>query len=141
MIRSFLRGLYDGPVAIQLRRFVIVGTVASVVQLLLLWILVDYAGLNYLVGAFLAIEVTIILQYVLNNAWTFEVAKITGRRKYLFGLMKTNLVRGTAIPLQLAILFVLVEFVALPYLLANAIGILISGIYRFYLDARWTWDQ
>lgn len=141
MIRSFLRGLYSGPVAEQLRRFVIVGTVAAGIQLLVLWLLVDYVQLNYLVGAFLAIEVTIILQYVLNNAWTFEAAKITGRREYVAGLVKSNLVRGSAIPIQLIILFGLVEFAGIAYLLANVFAILISGAYRFYLDARWTWGQ
>jgi putative flippase GtrA len=56
-------------------------------------------------------------------------------------LLKTNLVRGTAIPLQLAILFVLVEWALLSYLVANAAAIAISGIYRYVLDARWTWGS
>ncbi|MDR5657229.1 GtrA family protein [Halodesulfurarchaeum sp. HSR-GB] len=141
MLRSFLRGLHSGPVAEQLRRFVIVGTVAAGIQLLVLWLLVDAVGLNYLLGAVIAIEFTILFQYVLNNAWTFEAAKNTGRREYYAGLVKTNLVRGSAIPLQLGVLFVLVEFAAIPYLLANAVAILVSGVYRFYLDARWTWGQ
>lgn len=141
MIRSFLRGLHSGPVAEQLRRFVVVGIIAAGVQLLLLWLLVDYARLNYLVGALIAIELTIVLQYVINNAWTFEAAKLTGRREYFGGLLKTNVVRGTAIPIQLVLLFALVEFGGLTYLLANAVAILISGAYRFYLDSRWTWGQ
>lgn len=141
MIRSFLRGLHSGPVAEQLRRFVVVGILAAGVQLLVLWLLVDYCGLNYLVGALIAIELTIIFQYVVNNAWTFEAAKLTGRREYFRGLLKTNVVRGTAIPIQLVLLFALVEFGGLPYLFANAVAILISGAYRFYLDSRWTWGQ
>ncbi|MBS3760376.1 GtrA family protein [Halodesulfurarchaeum sp.] len=141
MIRAFLRGLHSGPVAEQLQRFVVVGVLAAGIQLLLLWLLVDYVRLNYLVGALIAIELTIILQYMINNVWTFKAAKIRGRRQYFVGLLKTNVVRGTAIPIQLVLLFALVEFGGISYLLANAVAILISGAYRFYLDSRWTWDQ
>ena len=139
MLRSFLRNLTEGPLTQLLRRFVIVGALAAGVQQLLLWLLVETAGLNYLVGALIAIELTIILSYVLNNAWTFHRSQNTGRVAYLVGLLKTNLIRGSAIPIQIGILFVLVEWQQFPYLLGNGIAIVISGIYRFVLDAMWTW--
>ena len=146
MLRSFLRNLTDGPLAQLLQRFVLVGAFSAGVQMVLLWLFVEAAGLNYLVGATIAIELTIILSYVLNNAWTFQQSQHTDRRAYLVGLFKTNLVRGTAIPIQIGILYVVVEWILLPhewipvpYLLGNAVAILISGLYRFVLDARWTW--
>lgn len=139
MIRSFLRNLLSGPIAPQLRRFVVVGIVAAGVQMALLWVFVDRAGLHYLLGALIAIEITIVLSYVLNNAWTFQASQNTGLDEYLAGLLKTNVVRGTAIPIQLAILFLLVDWQSVPYLPANAVAIALSGIYRYVLDARWTW--
>ncbi|MDF9745446.1 GtrA family protein [Natrinema salsiterrestre] len=139
MIRSFLRSLVDGPLARQLRRFVIVGIIAATIQMILLWAFVDSAGLHYLVGAIIAIEITIVLSYVLNNAWTFQTIQNTGVNDYLAGLLKTNVVRGTAIPIQLAVLFSFVEWVHAPYLIANGIAIALSGVYRYVLDARWTW--
>jgi len=141
MVRSFLRSLHSGPYALQLRRFAIVGTFASVVQLALLWLFVEVAGLEYLLGALIAIEITIVLSYVLNNAWTFRRKRNTGTVEYLRGLLKTNVVRGTAIPIQLAVLFVLVEWGSLPYLVANVVAIGISGLYRYVLDSRWTWGH
>jgi len=139
VLRAFLRNLVDGPLARRLRRFVAVGTFAAGVQLVLLWLFVELAGLNYLVGATIAIEITIVLSYVLNNAWTFERMQNTGAVEYTVGLLKTNLVRGTAIPIQLGILFVFVQWLGVQYLLANAVAILLSGLYRYVLDARWTW--
>ncbi|MFB6220337.1 MAG: GtrA family protein [Halolamina sp.] len=139
MLRTFLRSLRSGPVAAQLRRFVIVGIVAAGAQMLLLWLFVDTVGLTYLLGATVSIELTIVLTYVLNNAWTFRANRHTGIVAYLFGLGKTNVVRGTAIPIQLGVLFALVEWLTVPYLAANAVGIVVSGVYRFVLDARWTW--
>lgn len=141
MLRSLLRGLHSGPYAAQLRRFVVVGSIAAGVQMVLLWLLVDFGSLNYLVGAVIAIEATIILQYLMNNAWTFRSVKLTGRRDFFQGLLKTNIVRGSAIPIQLSILFLLVEWQHVGYLPANAIAIVVSGVYRFVLDAQWTWGQ
>ncbi|MFO7834938.1 MAG: GtrA family protein [Halohasta sp.] len=139
MLRAFLRQLVEGPLARRLRRFVAVGAFTAGVQMALLWLFVDVAGLNYLIGATIAIEITIVLSYVLNNAWTFERMQNTGLVEYTVGLLKTNLVRGTAIPIQLGILYVLVEWAGSGYLLANAVAILLSGLYRYILDARWTW--
>ena len=139
MIRAVLRDLASGPIAVQMRRFVVVGALTAGLQLALLWLFVDTAGLNYLIGAAIAIEITIVCSYVLNNAWTFRASRNTGVSDYLTGLLKTNLVRGTAIPIQLGVLAVLVEWGGVPYLIANVPAILISGLYRFVLDARWTW--
>ena len=139
MIRRYIRLLVEGPLPRQLRRFVAVGVFTAGVQTVLLWLFVDSAGLNYLVGAVIAIELTIILSYVLNNAWTFQASQNTGFSAYLIGMAKTNLVRGTAIPIQLAVLFGLVEWVDSMYLIANGIAIFISGLYRYVLDVRWTW--
>lgn len=161
MLRRFLRNIHSGPLALQLRRFVIVGAFTAGIQQALLWFFTDILGLFYLLGALFAIEITIILSYVLNNAWTFQATQNTGRVEYFSGLVKTNVVRGTAIPLQLGTLYALVEFGVLEplvadvgaveplasevgsieLLVANAVAILVSGLYRYVLDAKWTWGQ
>ena len=171
MVRRFLRNLHSGPLALQLRRFVVVGAVTAGIQQGLLWFFINVVGLFYLLAALFAIEITIILSYVLNNAWTFQVTQNTGRVEYLVGLLKTNVVRGTAIPIQLGLLYALVEFGAvaplvagagaieplvatlvpteplvarlgpIEPLVANAIAIVVSGLYRYILDAKWTWGQ
>ncbi|MFQ3318866.1 MAG: putative flippase GtrA [Natronomonas sp.] len=139
MVRRQLRLLVEGPAAIRLRRFIVVGAVAAGIQIVLLWLLVEQGGLDYLIAAVFAIETTIIFQYILNNAWTFHASRKTGQRAYLYGLFKTNLVRGTAIPIQLVVLYGLVSGTTLHYIIANAAGIVISGVYRYVLDSRWTW--
>ncbi|MCO8243780.1 MULTISPECIES: GtrA family protein [unclassified Haladaptatus] len=139
MLRESLRDLRRGPLFPQLRRFVAVGAVAAGVQIVLLWMFVDKAGLNYLLGAAIAIEITILFQYSLNNAWTFRATRNSTTSDYLAGLLKTNVVRGSAIPIQLGILYLLVNSGEILYLLANAVAIMISGVYRYVLDSRWTW--
>ncbi|MFT4891955.1 MAG: putative flippase GtrA [Halobacteriales archaeon] len=139
MIRTFLRYLLYGPIAKQLRRYVVVGALATALQLALLWAFVEFGRLHYLLGATVAIECTIIFQYVLNNAWTFRASRNIGRLDFFSGLVKTNVVRGSAIPIQLGILYLLVDWYGFLYLLANLLAILVSGVYRYVLDARWTW--
>ncbi|GAA0717129.1 putative flippase GtrA [Halorubrum trapanicum] len=139
MIRATLRNLATGPIAVQMRRFVVVGALTAGIQLALLWLFDNVAGLNYLLAATIAIEITIILSYVLNNAWTFRASQNTGLSEYFGGLLKTNLVRGTAWPIQIGVLYALVEWGGMIALVANVPAILISGLYRFVLDWQWTW--
>lgn len=129
----------NGTTAGRLARFVTVGTGAAAVQTGLLWSFVELARMNYLVAAAVSIEITILLQYVVNNAWTFSASRHTGRSAFLRGLVRTNVVRGSAIPIQLGLLAAFVRWAGMVYVVANLGAILISGIYRYLLDARWTW--
>ncbi|MFC7079837.1 GtrA family protein [Halorussus caseinilyticus] len=137
---SGYRNVTKHPTFVRLYRFVVVGASAALVQTAVLWLLVEYGGLNYLFAATLAIELTIILQFFANNAWTFQHSRHHARSDYLVGLLRTNVVRGTAIPLQLGLLWAFVNWAGLMYLLANGFAIFISGLYRYYLDSRWTWQ-
>lgn len=135
-----LRNVADRSTLARLYRFVLVGSGAALVQTALLWALVEHAAFDYVLAAALAIETTIVLQYVVNNAWTFRHSQYTSLRGYLVGLARTNVVRGTAIPLQISILYALVTWTGLVYLLANGLAIVVTGVYRYYLDSRWTWQ-
>jgi putative flippase GtrA len=124
---------------VRLRRFATVGAAAALVQTVLLWALVELFALWYVVGAVLAIEATIVLQYVVNNSWTFRPSRHRTLQSYARGLVRTNVVRATAIPIQTAILYALVQWGNVAYLLANLGAIVLTGGYRYYLDTRWTW--
>ena len=130
---------FDWPDTGRLWRFFVVGALAAGLQTALLWTFVEVGQIYYVLAAIVAIEITILSQYVLNNAWTFSDRSNDGIQPFLGGLLRTNLVRGTAIPLQTGLLFLLVDTVGLMYLGANAVAILLSGFYRYALDARWTW--
>ena len=139
MVRRLLRLAVEGPLAVRLRRFFLVGAVAAGVQQGLLFVFVELGRLNYLIAAAVAIEITIVVQFGINNAWTFSADRKTERRGYAYGLLKTNIVRGSAIPLQLGTLWALVTFISLQYLIANVFAIGVTGLYRYALDSQWTW--
>jgi putative flippase GtrA len=140
MIRRLLRAILVGPEAPQIRRFFIVGVLAAGFQTVLLGTLVEWGRIQYLVAAVVSIEITIVLQYGANNHWTFHTVSHQGWREYARGLLRTNVVRGSAIPIQVGVLYALVSAAAIPYLVANGVGIVISGVYRYVLDSRWTWQ-
>lgn len=137
---SRLRLLLEYPPIVRLRRFFIVGAVAAGIQTALLWTFVESLDLWYLVAAPIVIEITILVQYFINNAWTFRLSQHTSRWSLLYGLAKTNVVRGTAIPIQTGLLYLLADWLGLMYLIANLGAIFVSGFYRYYLDSRWTWQ-
>jgi len=139
MSRNWRHALVDSPRATRIRRFAVVGAFAAGVQTVLLWLLVEWVGLFYLAAAVVAIEVTILLQFVVNNSWTFRPASHSDLRSYARGLLKTNAVRGTAIPIQTGLLWLLATRAGLGYIVANLGAIFVSGFYRYYLDSRWTW--
>jgi putative flippase GtrA len=140
MIRRVLRAVLVGPEATQIRRFFAVGAVAAGFQTALLGTLVEWVRVQYLIAAVLSIELTILLQYGANNHWTFRDDRHDGWREYARGLLRTNVVRGSAIPIQVGVLYLLVSAATVPYLVANGVGIVVSGIYRYVLDSRWTWQ-
>lgn len=123
----------------RLSRFFVVGVLAAGLQTLLLWTFVEVGGLYYLLASVISIEITIVTQYFFNNAWTFGDRAHEDRRSLLGGLVRTNVVRGSAIPIQTGLLFAFVQFGGLMYIVANAGAIFLSGLYRYALDARWTW--
>ena len=124
----------------RLTQFALVGGAAAALQSGLLWLFVDVGGLYYVLGSVIAIEITIVTQYIINNAWTFADRANQGDA-FLGGLLRTNVVRGSAIPLQTALLYVFVTWGGLGYLLANLCAIVPSGVYRYVLDAKWTWQS
>lgn len=123
----------------RLSRFFVVGVLAAGLQTLLLFAFVEFGNVYYLLASVISIEITIVTQYFFNNAWTFGDRSHDDRRSLLRGLIRTNVVRGSAIPIQTGLLFAFVQFGGLAYLVANAVAIGLSGIYRYVLDARWTW--
>lgn len=141
MLRRLLRAAVTGPEARRIRRFCVVGLAAAGFQTALLAALVEWWNVGYLLAAACAIETTIITQYGVNNRWTFQASQHVEPVEYARGLVRTNLVRGSAIPIQLGVLYALVSTALIPYLVANVVGIVVSGVYRYILESRWTWEE
>jgi dolichol-phosphate mannosyltransferase len=120
-------------------RFLIVGLLGTLVNLAVLWLLVE-AGLPQLLASALATEAAIISNFIWNDRWTFG-ANLTHHRISL----PVRFARFQGVTIVTALLtlglFALFNRVAhLPYLLAQFVAIGITTIANYMINSRFTWQ-
>jgi len=116
-------------------KFNIVGLVGVIVNEGVLLLLV-FEGAYYLYASAVAIEVSIISNFVLNDLWTFRDRRhghIVVRMLKFNGLMLIGLV------VNLVILFAGTAYLGISYAISNLIGIAAAFILRYWLSIRFAW--
>jgi Predicted membrane protein len=109
-------------------KFLIVGVLGAIINLLMMKILVGGLGEPIFAGAILALEAGIVSSFCLNNYWTYRKRKTKGTfiRKYVrYNLMS---VLGSAI--YFALIVLLASF-GINYMLATGIGVVASFSTNF----------
>jgi dolichol-phosphate mannosyltransferase len=103
----------------------------------LLFLLTEFAGMFYLMSSAIAVEVSIITNFILNELWTFKDLsrghKGAGRR-----LAKFNLVSLGGLVINLIILFALTSM-GMHYLISNLFGIAGATMWNYFMNFGWTW--
>jgi len=120
-------------------KFGLVGTSGFVVNQGGLMLLVGLCGLPTWLGGIIAIEVSIIANWFVNDIWTWR-----DRRKdiWYIRMVKYNIVAGiTAFGVNYPILILLSEVVEINYALANIIGIAMAATMNFLLNHHWTYKE
>ncbi len=118
-------------------KFCIVGGIGVVINIGLLYTLTEYIGLFYLASSAIAIEISIISNFILNNFWTWKKSKTGFSKKFL----QFNLVSIAALVINLAVLFTLTEIFELWYILSQLAGIVLATLINFYLNDKWTFKK
>ena len=118
-------------------KFAVVGTSGVVINLGMLYAIVEGLGLNYMVAGVLAIEASILSNFYFNDRWTFHDVKTKPlkQRIYLFHLVSVG-----GMIINLAVLFTLTTL-GLWYIQAQFIGILIAFTWNFVVNRRKTWGN
>lgn len=122
-------------------RFGIVGITGIVVNLGILFLLVEFFSLNKDLASPVAIEISILNNFLWNDLWTFgsdERSKTSGMWHRLFAFNAVS-VGGAAI--NYAIFLVLSSWFSVYYLIAQLTGILIAFIWNFLVNRRVTWKR
>ncbi|HEX2923887.1 MAG TPA: GtrA family protein [Chloroflexota bacterium] len=123
----------------RLTCFGLVGLSGVFVNMGFLWLLTEVAGIYYLLSSLVAIELSIISNFLLNNAWTFRDRSL-GVVK-LAALARYNLVCGGAIVASTTILYLLTTQMGVHYLAANLFAITVTSLWNFAANAAWTWRK
>jgi len=99
-------------------------------------LLLTLAGAYYVYASAVAIEVSIVSNFLLNDFWTFRDRRhghIAARLAKFNGLMIIGLV------VNLAILYLGTTFAGIHYAISNLIGIGAAFLVRYWLSVRYAW--
>ena len=119
-------------------KFAIVGGSGVVVNMGLLFILTRFLSVRLEIASPIAIEVSILTNFTLNNLWTFK--KRNTHVPFWTRLFRYHLVTGLAGIVNYLVLLLLVNSFGLHDMISNLIGILIGTIITYSLNSLWTWN-
>jgi dolichol-phosphate mannosyltransferase len=118
-------------------KFAAVGGSGVIVNMGGFYILTRWAGLRIEIASPIAIEISILSNFLLNNVWTFR------KRNTNVGLpsriLRYHLVTGLAGLVNYGILLLLARLFGVHDLIANLIGIIVGTFINFFLNSLWTW--
>src|SRR5262245_10972404 len=127
----------------MISRFVIVGCLGFVLQLLMLWALTSLAGWPWLPATAAAVEVAVLHNFVWHEWWTWADRRFGGfggvAGTWTFArLVRFNAATGLiSIGGNLVVMEILVEALGLPPLIGNAIAVGLLSIVNFIVSDRW----
>jgi dolichol-phosphate mannosyltransferase len=125
----------------KILRFALVGISGIAVNTGILWALTERAGLFYLYSSAVAIETSIVTNFLANDLWTFggETGHRMGRRIHRFLSFQAVSLGGLVV--NMAVLFTGKEIFGIYYLLANLLGILAGFIWNYLVNRNTTWRR
>lgn len=116
-------------------KFNAVGTMGSIVQLNVLWILVHVFGMEYLLATAIAVEIALMHNFAWHQAWTWKGAP---RRGWFGRFVRFQAANGAlSIVSNTVLTFVFKEYLGAPVLIANAAAIAVMALVNFWLAASW----
>ena len=120
-------------------KFCFVGSSGVGVNLGILWLLTERAGMFYLVSAAISIEVSIISNFLLNDFFTFADRRRSGIAALLGHLLRFNVVSLAGLGINLGTLWILTSTLGIYYLVSNIVGIALATLWNFLANSWWTW--
>ena len=128
----------------EIRRFVkfcLVGGSGVLVNMFFLWFFTEKAKFYYLLSSLIAIEISVLSNYVLNDLWTWHDRGKEGKTEYFKRMLQYHLSSSAAILDNLSILCLLTELAHIYYLISNLFGILCGTFLNYFLNDRWTFKH
>lgn len=120
-------------------KFAIVGGSGVIVNMGLLFILSDFFHIYYILSSIIAIETSIILNFILNDIWTWADRK---KKSFIHRFIQYHVAVGiTAILVNWILLILLTEIFGLYYLISNLIGIGAGTLANYTINDLWTFNK
>ncbi|MBL7051404.1 GtrA family protein [Candidatus Woesearchaeota archaeon] len=128
--------IFNFVLAKQVSKYVTVGAIGTLINLVVLYVLVEFFGLYYIIGAVIGYMLGITSNFYWNKKWTFHNHSNHYEEQYEKYVV-VSLVCGV---LSLALLFLFVEMFNIWYILGQFIAIVSGGVLGFILNKMWSFD-
>jgi putative flippase GtrA len=117
-------------------KFNAVGVIGVGVQLVVLTLLKSGLGIHYLLATFLAVEATILHNFIWHERWTW-IDRTAGAAGILKRLVRFNLANGlVSLGGNLGLMWFFVSRLHLNYLFANLAAIALCSIVNFVVSDK-----
>ncbi len=123
----------------RMLKFATVGVSGILVNMAFLYVFTELFRIPYLISSILAIEISIISNFILNDLWTWRDRQ---KKKWWQRFGQYHISVGlTAIFANWMILLVLTEVFGVYYLLSNLIGIAVGTFSNYIVNDLWTFGK
>ncbi|GEO04544.1 hypothetical protein AAE02nite_22080 [Adhaeribacter aerolatus] len=112
---------------VQIIRFLIVGVVSAIFDLLLFVLLNDYFKVNYLIASFISTLFAILLNYYISKRWVFSSGKYSSRMEFIAFMIFS----GIGVVLNSILIWLFVEHMLLEPTPSKVLAIGIVAVFNF----------
>ncbi|MFY0599362.1 MAG: GtrA family protein [Cyclobacteriaceae bacterium] len=112
----------------RLIKFGIAGGISAILETIMLVVLVEKVGLEYLTSNAIAFIFTNIFNYLLSRYWVFE----SSYEKYGEEIILFYIIVGVGLLINQFIMFVLVEHIMLDYKLSKLVAIAVTVLWNYF---------
>ena len=98
--------------------------------------LIVRGGMYYLFASAIAIEVSIVTNFLFNDYWTFRDRR---HGHILARALKFNTLMLVGLVINLVILFSGTEYLGVNYTISNLGGIAVAFLARYWMSVRYAW--
>lgn len=124
----------------KILKFLIGGGVAAVINLLLIFLLIEKFGFNTLVlrniANLISIEISLILSFFIYRMWVWTGGVWTFREVILRQLPLYHISAGAAVVIRVFILFPILDWLGVKYTVNTIIGVLLSASINYLISDR-----
>lgn len=142
---QFLVGLYElrfgRIISLRFIKFAMVGLTGVVVNQGSLWVFISLFSLQPNIALALAIELSIISNFFLNNYFTFYEVRLKTFGGILRGLFTFNLICLIGGLINYAIVYFLTQQWQMNIYISNFIGIFVTTLWNYTINLNSTWQK
>ncbi len=139
ILKQFRDLIHSRDEWIRFVQFGVVGLSGVIVNQGLLYVLFEFVHLPFYLCSFIAIEVSIFTNFLLNDNWTWRTRR---SGKFFMRFLRYNASAAfSSIFITITALLFFKEWVGIPYLYANLLGIGFGMLSNFLINSLWTYGE